>query len=152
MDDDTGVYWRPEGAGALLGKAFEDEPEMPTENVPVDWTFPAMVLDGESPWSAGRLAPFWHEAGNLLRRSELDLSAGQYAYSPDHLPIIGPCPTVPGLYVNTGYSGHGIMGSPEGGRRLGLLIAGETSDADNPFSLNRFSGPGAVSRPKEKVY
>lgn len=152
MDDDTGVYWRPEGAGALLGKAFEHAPEEPVESVPVDWTFPAMVLDSESPWSAGRLSPFWHESGNLLCQGALDLSAGQYTYSPDHLPIIGPCPTVPGLYINTGYSGHGIMGAPEGGRRLGLLIAGEVSDLDNPFSLVRFLARGAEPWPKEKIY
>ena len=152
VDDDTGVHWRPEGAGALIGRAFEEEPEEPVENVPVDWTFPAMVLDPESPWKAGRLTPFWDEAREALHKANLSLDAGQYTYTPDHVPIIGPCAEVPGLYANTGYSGHGIMGGPEGGKRLSRLIAGLTSERDNPFSLSRFEGQGAAAKPAEKVY
>ncbi len=152
MDDDTGVYWRPEGAGALMGKAFEQEPEEPKDSVPVDWTFPVMVLDPASPWSAGRLSPFWNQESNVLHKSNTDLSAGQYTYTPDHMPIIGPAASAPGLFVNTGYSGHGIMGGPEGGRRLTQLILGQASDRNNPFSLERFSGPERVRQAKEKVY
>ena len=152
MDDDTGTYWRPEGAGALMGRAFEDEPEEPAEVVAVDWAFPAMVLDPASPWNAGCLSPFWNRAKEYLHRANLDLSAGQYTYSPDHVPLIGPCPTVPGLYVNTAYSGHGIMGAPEGGRRLSLLLAGDASDADNPFSLVRLSGRSTELKATERVY
>ncbi len=152
MDDDLGSYWRPEGAGALLGKAFEDVPEEPQEIVPVDWTFPAMLLDPESPWSAGRLATFWNQAGGALHKPNLDLTAGQYTYSPDHVPLIGPLADTPGLFVNGGYSGHGIMGGPEGGKRLSRVILGELSDADNPFSPQRFSRPGAVHQALEKVY
>ena len=152
IDDDTGVYWRPEGAGALMGKAFEQEPEEPKEVVPVDWTFPVMLPDPSSPWSAGRLSLFWNEASNLLHKSNIDLSAGQYIYTPDHMPIIGPCATVPGLFVNTGYSGHGIMGGPEGGSRLTQFIIGQALDSNNPFSLERFSRPEALYKAKEKVY
>lgn len=151
IDDDTGVHWRPEGAGALVVKAFDEEPEEPKELVPVDRGFPAMVLDPQSPHSAGRVSPFWNRAANLLNKSNLDLCAGQYTYTPDHVPIIGPCSGVPGLFLNTGYSGHGIMGGPEGGRRLAQLIMGQTSDSDNPFSFERFLGPKAVLKPKEKI-
>jgi len=152
MDDDAGVYWRPEGAGALMGRAFEEEPEQPKEVVPVEWSFPAMVLDPDSPWSAGRLSPFWNQASGVLHKTNLDLSAGQYTYTPDHVPIIGPCAAVPGLFVNTGYSGHGIMGGPEGGNCLAQLILGSARDADNPFSLERFSRPGGQHQAQEKVY
>lgn len=151
-DDDTGVYWRPEGAGALMGKAFEEEPEEPKEVVPTDWRFPAMVLDPQSPHSAGRLSPFWNQAASLLKKSNLNLCAGQYTYTPDHMPIVGPCPLVTGLFINTGYSGHGIMGAPEAGRRLADLIAGEASDSENPFSFERFLGPAAVPEAKERIY
>ena len=135
-----------------MGKAFEQEPEEPKEVVPVDWTFPVMLLDPSSPWSAGRLSLFWNEASNLLHKSNIDLSAGQYIYTPDHMPIIGPCATVPGLFVNTGYSGHGIMGGPEGGSRLTQFIIGQALDSNNPFSLERFSRPEALYKAKEKVY
>jgi len=151
IDDDTGVHWRPEGAGALIAKAFEEEPEEPKEVVPRDWSFPAMVLDPQSPCSAGRVSPFWNRATNLLNKSNLDLCAGQYTYTPDHMPIIGPCSGVAGLFLNTGYSGHGMMGGPEGGRRLVQLIVGKTSDSDNPFSFERFLGPRAVLEPKERI-
>ena len=152
MDDDLGSYWRPEGAGALVGRAYEDVPEEPLELVPVDWTYPAMLLDPDSPWSVGRMAPFWNQATEALRKPNLDLSAGQYTYSPDHVPLIGPVVGAPGLFVNGGYSGHGIMGGPEGGRRLSQLILGEVQDADNPFSPQRFSRPGAAHAALEKVY
>ncbi len=152
VDDDSGVYWRPEGAGALMGKAFEQQPEEPKDIVSTEWSFPAMVLDPQSPWSAGRLSPFWNQAPNLLAKSNLDLTAGQYTYTPDHLPIIGPYLKVPGLFVNVGYSGHGIMGGPEGGRRLARLIVNADRDRDNPFSVERFSGPVPPRQAKEKVY
>jgi sarcosine oxidase subunit beta len=152
MDDDTGVYWRPEGRGALLGRAYETDPEEPVETVRPDWAFPAMVLDPESPHSAGCVSPFWNQAPGLLAKSNIDLVAGQYTYSPDHMPILGPCPSVPGLFINTGYSGHGIMGSPEASRRLAKLLVGAASDEDNPFSFARFSSQNVVCTAREAVY
>jgi sarcosine oxidase subunit beta len=152
IDDHTGVVWRPEGAGALIAKAFEEEPQEPQEVVPTDWAFPGMVLDPSSPWSAGRVSPFWNRATNLLAKSNVDLCAGQYTYTSDHLPIIGPCPGVPGLFLNVGYSGHGVMGGPEGARRLAQLIVDRGSRSDNPFSYERFLGPGPALEPKERTY
>ena len=40
-----------------------------------------------------------------------------------------------GLFVNTGYSGHGIMGSPAGSRHLVDVMLGDV-DA-NPFRVDR---------------
>lgn len=150
MDDDTGVYWRPEGNGALIGRAYDTEPEEPRETVPTDWTFPAMVLDPDSPYSAGRLSPFWQTAPDLLVKSNLNLTAGQYTYSPDHMPLIGHHPCVPGLAVNTGFSGHGIMSAPEAGRRLALMLAGKYT-GENPFRPDRFA-EGKTLEAKETVY
>lgn len=159
MDDDTGVYWRPEGAGALMGKAYEDVPEEPTHNVAPDWGFPAMVLDPESPCRASRLSPFWAQAPNLMARSNINLAAGQYSYTPDQMPCIGSCSRVPGLFFNAGYAGFGIMGAPEGGRRLAEIIAGKSSEAGNPFAYERFlasaadaGGKPARSASGEKTY
>ena len=152
MDDDTGVYWRPAGAGAFIGKAFEDQPEDPTDAVPVDWEFPSLVLTPGAEWSIGRLVPFWNRAPNLLSKSNLHLSAGQYVYTPDHKPIIGPCREVPGLYFNLGYAGYGIMGAPEGGRRLAQMLQDARPDTDNPFSYTRFPGASQMLEAQEKVY
>ena len=78
-------------------------------------------------------APFWGEA---WRRGELSwmVHSGQYVMSPDHRPLIGRAP-IDGLWVNTGYSGHGIMCSPAGGRILADLITGRLEDS--PFALDR---------------
>ena len=63
------------------------------------------------------------------------LQAGQYTVTPDHRPLIGAT-AVEGLCVNTGYSGHGIMLSPAGGR---LLVEAVTAGgmAANAFAPGR---------------
>jgi len=132
IDDDTGVYWRPEVGGAALGWALPEPPGEPLETVPTDWTFPAVVLDG-----AGRLVPFWNQVAETLTRDNTFLSAGQYTCAPDSKPIIGPCPDVEGLYLNLAYSGEGIMASPGGSRRLVDLVVDPRSNADNPFRYER---------------
>ena len=136
VDLDSGVHWRPEGPGAALAwaEALPEQPGEPLEQVPTDWTFPCIAME-----AMARLVPFWEEIADGLKKSNLFLSAGQYTVTPDHKPIIGPYAQIPGLFLNVGYSGHGIMGSPAGGRRLADLITGRASDADNPFSTERFA-------------
>jgi hypothetical protein len=60
------------------------------------------------------------------------LQAGQYTITPDHRPLLGPTP-VEGLYVNTGYSGHGVMGSAAGGRIVVDTLTGRLSPDQNPL-------------------
>jgi len=84
-----------------------------------------------------------------LKRDQVFLQAGQYTVTPDDKPIIGPHPQIDGLYFNTGYSGHGIMGAPGGGRLLADLVAGAASDDANPVSFRRLADldpPGAHQR------
>ena len=81
------------------------------EQVPTDWMFPAIVME-----AVAKLSPFWEEIAGNLKKESFSQSAGQYTVTPDSKPIIGPYPEVPGLYLNVGYSGHGVMGSPDGGR------------------------------------
>jgi glycine/D-amino acid oxidase-like deaminating enzyme len=56
--------------------------------------------------------------------------------TPDHRPLLGPTPLA-GLWVNTGYSGHGVMGSPAGSRLLIDQLTGRLPLASNPFRLDR---------------
>jgi glycine/D-amino acid oxidase-like deaminating enzyme len=72
-----------------------------------------------------------------LKRDQVFLTAGQYTVTPDDKPIIGPHPDISGLYFNLGYSGHGVMAAPGGGRLLADLATGQADDADNPFSFQR---------------
>ena len=64
------------------------------------------------------------------------LQAGQYTYTPDRRPLLGPT-QIPGLAVNTGYSGHGIMGSIGGSRRAVDAITSRLKPQQNPFRPDR---------------
>ena len=48
-----------------------------------------------------------------------------------------PSVIVDGLYVNTGYSGHGIMGAPAGSRVLVDALTGKLAPDENPFRVDR---------------
>ncbi|MBN1483639.1 MAG: FAD-dependent oxidoreductase [Chloroflexia bacterium] len=137
IDLDTGAYWRPEAKGGLLGwaEAGEEQPAEPADHVPADWDFPAVVIEG-----CMRLAPFWEEVAERLTAESVHASAGQYSITPDHKPILGPVPGAAGLYLNVGYSGHGVMGAPEGSRRVVEMVLGNIAPEDNPFRLERLEG------------
>ncbi|NLE75754.1 MAG: FAD-binding oxidoreductase [Chloroflexi bacterium] len=134
IDDVGGAYWRPEVGGAAIGWALPEEPGRPVEKVPTDWTFPALALEEVS-----RLAPFWSQVAERLTRANVFLSAGQYTMTPDSKPILGPC-GVPGLFLNAGYSGHGIMAAPEGSRMVVEMMLGRLDAETSPFGLARFKG------------
>jgi sarcosine oxidase subunit beta len=134
IDEDTGVHWRPALAGAWLLFTDPATPESPpADNVPVDPAFAFQLLDPTSPFSVARVVPFWREVWDRGAAPWL-LQAGQYTMTPDHRPLIGPL-SIEGLWVNTGYSGHGIMLGPAGSRLLVDLLSGKAES--NPFSPGR---------------
>ncbi|MCL6432139.1 MAG: FAD-binding oxidoreductase [Anaerolineae bacterium] len=141
IDDGTGAYWRPESGGAALGWALPEAPMEPGETVPTDWTFPALVLEAVS-----ELSPFWEGIAARLRREQVYLSAGQYPCTPDNNPVIDAYDPIPGLYLNIGYGGHGIMASPEGGRLMAELLMGRMPAEVEPFRLSRFATGGQAAR------
>lgn len=132
VDDDTHIYWRPDGPAALLGGGETDNAAgEPLDVVPADWDFAAEALE-----KAMRLSPFWANSADTLKADEVFINAGQYSYVVDHCPVIGPTP-VPGLYLNCAYDGHGIMGAPAGGKLLVDLMTGRLAAGENPFPLAR---------------
>jgi sarcosine oxidase subunit beta len=134
IDEDTGVHWRPALAGAWLLFTDPATPESPpADNVPVDPAFAFQLLDPTSPFSVARVVPFWREVWDRGAAPWL-LQAGQYTMTPDHRPLIGAL-SIEGLWVNTGYSGHGIMLGPAGSRLLVDLLTGKAEW--NPFSPGR---------------
>jgi sarcosine oxidase subunit beta len=136
IDDDTGAHWRPGLRGAYLLYTDPDEPPgPPAEDLPTDHDFALGLLDPESPISVARVAPFWREVWERGSANWI-LQAGQYTMTPDHRPLLGPTP-VEDLFVNTGYSGHGIMGSSAGGRIAVDTLTGRLSPDQNPFRLDR---------------
>ena len=135
IDDDTGAHWRPGLRGAYLLYTDPDEPPgPPAEDLPTDHGFALGLLDPESPVSVARVAPFWRRVWERGSANWI-LQAGQYTMTPDHRPLLGPTP-VEDLYVNTGYSGHGIMGSSAGSRIAVDTLTGKLRQDQNPFRLD----------------
>jgi len=67
--------------------------------------------------------------------------AGIEAFTPDHIPVIGPSPGNAGLYHACGFSAHGFQLSPVVGRILSeLILDGQSSLPIEPFRADRF-GP-----------
>ncbi len=144
IDDDTGTHWRPALGGAYLLDAAPRGPGVePEEDVPPDSEMAFAVLDPHSPTAAARISPFWEEAWRNGRLRWM-VHSGQYMMTPDHRPLIGET-AVSGLWVNSGYSGHGIMCSPAAGRILADLICGRIKDS--PFAPDR----AFVPRPLDQI-
>lgn len=136
IEEETAAHWRPWQNGAFgLWTEPTTPPGPPLEDVPTttDWAFG--LLDPASDHSLARVSPFW---ARVWERNTADwvLQAGQYDYTPDHRPLLGPT-AVPGLHLNTGYSGHGIMTSPAGSRIVVDLLTGRADQATNPFRYDR---------------
>ena len=72
--------------------------------------------------------------------------AGLYDLSPDHAPIVGPVDEAPGLFLASGFMGHGFMMAPAVGKRLARAIAtGETPEPFGAWALSRFKRGTALS-------
>ena len=137
IDDDTGTHWRPALGGAYV--LFTDPstpPSAPTDRVPGDPDFAFTVLSPTSVASVGRVVPFWNEVW-ARGSAHWFIQSGQYTNTPDHRPLLGPIEGIEGLFVNTGYSGHGIMGSPAGSHHLVDVMLGVIPPEDNPFRVDR---------------
>lgn len=140
IDDDTGAHWRPALRGAyLLHTDPTTPPSPPAEDVTPDHRFAQALLDPASPVSVARVSDFWERVWTRGAAHWL-MQSGHYTMTPDHRPLLGPS-DLPGLYLNTGYSGHGIMGSPAGSRRFIDVLTGRTSPGDNAFRPDRVFSP-----------
>ncbi|HUQ77378.1 MAG TPA: FAD-dependent oxidoreductase [Patescibacteria group bacterium] len=145
IDEATGAHWRPalQGAFVLLTEA-STAPSEPAWSVPTSADFAFRLLDPGSPDAVSLVAPFWADVWE--RGVSWVLHAGQYEYTPDHRPFVGPTP-VEGLWLNGGWSGHGVMGSGGGSRLLLDAMTGHSTGPDwglrsggaaaNPFRLDR---------------
>jgi len=65
--------------------------------------------------------------------------AGFIDAMPDVIPVISPVDSLPGLFLATGFSGHGFGIGPAAGRLAADLITGRTPIVDpSPFRYSRF--------------
>ena len=136
IDEDTGAHWRPALGGAYLLHTDHATPVgPPLWDVPTSGGFYFDLLDPASATTVARLAPVWGDG--WARNHELwFLMAGQYVYTPDHRPLLGPT-AGPGLSLNPGYSGHGVMGSVGGSRLAVDAMLGLVPPGENPFRVDR---------------
>lgn len=117
IDMSTGFHFRPEGRGFLL--AWNDPDEIPGFKTNFDDGFIEKILLH----AADRVPIFENVAVNPKRAW-----AGLYEMTPDHHPILGPVPGVPGFFLANGFSGHGVMHAPATGKILSDLILRGTTD------------------------
>ena len=130
IDMSTGFHFRREGKGILL--AWNDPEETPGFKTEFEPTFVEKILT-----RAADRVPCLAEAEVNPRRAW----AGLYEMTPDHHSIIGPAPSVEGLFFVNGFSGHGVMHSPASGRVTADLILKGNSDLIDVklLGVNRFS-------------
>lgn len=142
IEEETAAHWRPAFRGCLA--IFTDAaavPSEPADPVPVqhDWAFG--LLDPGSDHALARVAPFWRDAwADGAAPFHWFLQAGQYEYTPDRRPYLGPIGP-DGLYLNGGYSGHGVMAGAGGSRLVVDLLTGAADRASNPFAPDRPFAP-----------
>jgi sarcosine oxidase, subunit beta len=120
IDMSTGFHFRPESRGFLL--AWNDPEETPGYKTDFEPSFIEKILTR----AADRVPVFENVAVNPKRAW-----AGLYEMTPDHHPILGESPDVPGFYFANGFSGHGVMHAPATGKILSdLILSGKTELID----------------------
>lgn len=141
IDEETAAHWRPAMRGCLALFTDPDAPPSePHDPVPIDHDWAFGLLDPRSDHALARVAPLWREAwAGGASSVHWYLQAGQYEYTPDRRPYLGAIGPE-GLFLNGGYSGHGIMAGAGGSRMVVDLLTG-AADADaNPFRPDRSFG------------
>jgi sarcosine oxidase subunit beta len=125
IDMSTGFHFRPEGRGFLL--AWNDPEETPGYKTDFDSAFIEKILTR----AANRVPAFENVEINPKRAW-----GGLYEMTPDHHPILGESPDVPGFFLANGFSGHGVMHAPATGKILSDLILTGTTDLIDASLLN----------------
>ena len=130
IDMSNGFHFRPESLGFLL--AWNDPEETPGYKTEFEPSFIEKILTR----AAERVPCFENLPVNPKRAW-----AGLYEMTPDHHPILGEVPEVPGFFLANGFSGHGVMHAPATGKILSdLILTGKTDLVDaSLLNLARFA-------------
>jgi sarcosine oxidase subunit beta len=134
IDMSNGFHFRPEGRGFLL--AWNDPEETPGFKTEFDPELMEAFVEKILTRAADRVPCFANLPVNPKRAW-----AGLYEMTPDHHPILGEAPDVPGFFLANGFSGHGVMHAPATGKILSdLILTGKTALIDaSLLDLARFS-------------
>ncbi|MCK9794293.1 FAD-dependent oxidoreductase [Isoptericola sp. 4D.3] len=135
--------------GDYVGATQSGDASLQTSSV-VESTAAGTVLIGSSREQVGfderlRVAVLREMAARAIRlfpfladASAMRAYLGFRPYVPDHLPIVGPDPRTPGLWVATGHEGAGIGLGPVSGELLADLYTGAEPAVDPaPFRVDR---------------
>jgi sarcosine oxidase subunit beta len=130
IDMSNGFHFRPEGRGFLL--AWNDPGETPGYKTGFDSAFVEKILT-----RAANRVPVFEDLPVNPKRAW----AGLYEMTPDHHPILGSVPGIPGFFLANGFSGHGVMHAPATGKILAdLILSGKTDLIDaGLLDLARFT-------------
>jgi glycine/D-amino acid oxidase-like deaminating enzyme len=132
-----------QGLRLRLGRRFIDEARLPRR-----WALDAVspfemvrVLDAEPvhPILDEALASLKHYFPAFQDAQVAERWAGVIDATPDAVPVMDEVPDVPGLFLATGFSGHGFGLGPGAGRLMAELVTGRTPCVDPaPFRYRRF--------------
>ena len=127
-----------------------------------EWQMPRRwALDTASPFETVRVldpepdgyvvdrakAAIAHAFPLFRNAKEAERWAGMIDVMPDAIPVISPAESLPGLFIATGFSGHGFGIGPGAGKLVADMVAGDPTLVDPvPFRLSRFTD-GSNSRP-----
>ncbi len=125
VDMSNGFHFRPEARGFLL--AWNDPEETPGYKTDFDPAFIEKILS-----RAAERVPMFEN----LEVNPKKAWAGLYEMTPDHHPILGESPEVPGFFFANGFSGHGVMHAPATGKILSDLILTGNTDLIDASLLN----------------
>ncbi len=133
VDVKTGLYFHKESKGLLLGWA--DPAVEPSFDISIDPDYTDAIVE-----KALERIPILETAGIANQW------AGLYETTPDHLAIIGWEPSVKGMFICAGFSGHGFMHAPAAGLITTEILMGKNPSIDiSPLSPERFVKGATVS-------
>lgn len=133
--DPTGVHWRHDDPvdgtpdRIVVAKTRLDEPY--GENFACD----------ETRWLSDFQPALVRRLPALKQARMIEGWAGLYEMTPDHNPMIGEHPDLPGFFMANGFSGHGLMMAPATGKVVSEMIRlgrSETLDV-SPLAVDRFA-------------
>jgi sarcosine oxidase subunit beta len=131
VDVKSGLYFHKESPGLLLGWA--DKSVQPGFDISIDPDYTDAILiralERVPQLETAKVSKSW---------------AGLYETTPDHHAIIGFAPDITGMFLNVGFSGHGMMHAPAAGLVAAEIICGKKPSIDiSPLSPLRFA-KGAI--------
>lgn len=126
------IYFRPETGGVVLVGTGDhgdpiDDPDALTDDVEMEHVerIDALISHRMPAFADALYVAGW---------------TGPYDITPDWNPIIGPVPGYEGLYVATGFSGHGFKLAPTVGEGLAQTILGQEARVPiAPYAPTRFA-------------